>query len=363
MRPFAILRFLPLLGTPIAFAQPATAPEFRFPPLAPVVQAAAEKTNLPLTGFDASIDRSDLREGDKIVALIDHTEGKHHKQWLVLFVAKTLTAEEQARPPLTGVKLYTTNGHTYDYSGQLAALAIRCLGPYSLDASPSDISRKAKDQWSSTLVNSAYLGLGFDEMCRMALRVDETGRAIAQREQRGVSFNFSSGTSEFPPEQVEHSLSELQPFNLTAPEERAFAGSQLALLSFFEIALRTPGLNDVLASVTDIPWLSILSHGGKMPEIDFKWLNPVQILSPETWGLPLGTPVYAHPLLLKLNDKPALLCQLAVLAPRPPFLTSAGIIGITAQRPDRKGPQLSIRLIAARLAPELDMVPAPASKD
>jgi hypothetical protein len=60
--------------------------------------------------------------------------------------------------------------------------------------------------------------------------------------------------------------------------------------------------------------------------------------------------MYAFPFALQLSKKPALVCQLAVVAPAPPLLTSAGIVGLAAQRPDGKGPHLMIQLLAARCA-------------
>ena len=349
------LRALPLCFALAALAQqpPQPIPEFRFSEIAPAVLAAAAKAEIPINGFDATIARTELLQGDKVVALVDHIDGKKHKQWLVQLAARDLTAEEKARPPLQSVRAYTSTGHTYEYSGRLAAIAIHCLGPYSIDVPTANAAKRAKDQWSGALVNSDYLGLGFDMSCRMNLRLREVVRSIGERENRPVtmSINLSSGPEPFPPaEPIRNQDTDV--FTPTESEERAHAGGSLALMEFFNVAQRTPGLADVLASVVDIPWFSILSHGGRMPGIEIENLNPVRALESVEWWLPSGTPLYAKPFLLHLNGKPALLCQLAVIAPQPPFLASAGIVGIAAQRPDGKGPQLSIRLIAARLAPE-----------
>lgn len=354
MRLLPRLRALPLCLALAALAQqpPHPIPEFRFPEIAPVVQAAAAKAEIPISGFDATIGRTELLQGDKVVALVDHIDGKKHKQWLVLLAARDLTAEEKALPPLQGVRLYTSTGHTYEYSGRLAAIATHCLGPYSIDGPSANIGQKAKDQRSGALVNNDYLGLGFDRSCRMNLRLGEVAQSIAVREKRAVtmSINLSSGPEPFPPVgPIRNQDTDI--FTPTESEERASAGVSLALMEFFNVAQRTPGLDAVLASVVDIPWFSILSHGGRMPEIKIEDLNPIRSLKSEEWS-----PLYAYPFLLHLNGKPALLCQLAVMAPKPPFLASAGIVGIAAQRPDGKGPQLSIRLIAARLAPEAAVV-------
>jgi len=51
------------------------------------------------------------------------------------------------------------------------------------------------------------------------------------------------------------------------------------------------------------------------------------------------------PYLLRLNGEPALLFQLAVTAPRPPLLVSAGIVGLAAGRPDGRGPVLTLQVV------------------
>jgi len=48
------------------------------------------------------------------------------------------------------------------------------------------------------------------------------------------------------------------------------------------------------------------------------------------------------PLGLGINDKPSLLCQLAVIDLRPPFQTSAGVIGLASGAPEGKRPVLTL---------------------
>jgi len=60
--------------------------------------------------------------------------------------------------------------------------------------------------------------------------------------------------------------------------------------------MRTPGLQDVLKSVLDLPWWSIVTSGGKMPAIDFDGLNFTKELAAEAWGLPATEKIYAESL-------------------------------------------------------------------
>jgi hypothetical protein len=53
---------------------------------------------------------------------------------------------------------------------------------------------------------------------------------------------------------------------------------------------------------------------------------------------------------LKINGELSLVTQLAVLAPRPPYQTSAGAVALVASRPNGKGPVLTLELISTRAA-------------
>ncbi|MFT3829210.1 MAG: hypothetical protein QM691_05820 [Opitutaceae bacterium] len=349
LRPILPALLLALL--PLAAAQEAarTKPEFRFTAVAPVVRDAALAAGLPLDGFDHVDAPAELREGDKVVALIDHIDEQRHRQWLVLLAPRVLTDEEKKIPPPKDVRMHTSLGRTFDYSGQNAMIAIRCLGPYDIDARKP--ARKARDKWSGTMVNDSFLRLGFDDACRMWLRIDALAHEIAARENRPLEFNLSVNSKPFKADTLARGPKTDPALSPTETEERAFGGTFLALMSFFDIATRTPGLDDVLASVVDVSWLSLLGHLARPPAVNIEWQQPVRTLSPADWALPADTPLYAQPFLLQLNGRPALRCQLAVRSPQLPFLASAGIVGVAAQRPDGTGPRLSIRVIAARCAP------------
>lgn len=353
MRLASLLRTVPFGLSLALFGQQPVAPEFRFPPIAPAVQAVAAKVGIPTSGFDTPVDRQQLRPEDKVVALVDLLDGTKHQQWLVLLVAKELTPEEKARPPIPDTHLYSTNGYEHTFSGQLAALAIRTLGPVQADDPGPKAARKAKDQWSGAFVNSDYLSLGLNLAASANFRVQTALERISQKEHREVSLNWGVGPKPFPPEVVERTRQEQAAATvvISETEDRATAGALLALTSFFGTAINTPGLNEALRRVTDIPWFSLLGRLGRAPEINIGYYYPVRPLPPADWGLPADTEVYSTPFIVSLNGKSALNCQIAVIAPRPPFLTSAGIVGIAAQRPDGTGPHLSIRLLAARNGP------------
>jgi hypothetical protein len=68
------------------------------------------------------------------------------------------------------------------------------------------------------------------------------------------------------------------------------------------------------------------------------------------WSLPPAQPVYHLPMVLELNNQPALNITLVVTAPQPPLLTCGGIIGMLAERPGDKENYLTLRIISARRA-------------
>ena len=88
-----------------------------------------------------------------------------------------------------------------------------------------------------------------------------------------------------------------------------------------------------------------------MPRLNIHYVTPFGVLDSVPWSLSSDVKSYFLPLVFSLNSKPAMACRLAVTSPRPPLLTSAGIVGIAAQRPDGKGPHLMIRLLAGRVGP------------
>jgi hypothetical protein len=361
VRAFLLSLVLLLCGGPcLRAADTVPLPEFRFPLPAPVVEQAAEKAGIALAGYDAPVERSEMRQGDTITALVDLTEGQTVRQWVVVIVGKDLTEEEKRRPLPEAVRLFTSTGNEYKFASQLAAVAIHALGPYRIgEKSELGASRRAKDIWSGTFVNPSFLGLGFDRACRADLRVNEVSRRIVEATRKEVTFNFLVEGAPFSADRIAIAKANLREYALTAEEERAMAGSWLALLAFYDIVQRTPGLQDVLASVVDIPWFSILRHGGKMPRVDIHTAVGGSRLNSSQWGLPAAQEIYPSPFELWLNGKAALICQMAVVEPKPPFLTSAGIVGLAAHRPDGNGPQLMIRMLSARCARDPSSSPPP----
>jgi hypothetical protein len=323
-------------------------PDFKFPAVLPGVALAAQKAGIPTSGFDAPSSRTELWPGDTVTALISLTEREATKQWLVTFTADALGEQEKKSARKQGMRLYTSSGREFSFDDAAAALDVRIVGPFKGGgANEANSAREAKDKKARLLVNSVFLGLGLDRTAAAWMKVRETN---ANRKEK-ITWKWAAGGGKFPSEKTAAVRKIGDALGVTEDDERAMTGSLPAFVEFFTIASHTPGLDDILLSVVEVPWWSIIVRGGKDPDVGFQFTGRERLIDPAQWNLPETAKVYAFTYILNLNQKPALACQMAVVEPRPPWLTSAGIVGLAAQRPDGKGPHLMIRLLAGKLGP------------
>jgi hypothetical protein len=313
-------------------------PELRRMVALPVVAEAAEKAQVPMGGIAAGVTRAGLRKGDSVTALVSHIDDGKVRQWIVFLKADQPAGADAAKIPADLI-MYSTSGRELRIRGEAGAVAIRVIGPFS---EGENGAKKAKDRWSGTPVNQAYLALGLDRACELA---------ILMQAKMPEGFGLGFGPQPFPEERWAETRGVLDRMGVTEADENALVGSLPALSTFLQIVSQTQGLDEVLKSVLEISWVSLLKNGGKL-DPNFHYLNPFVELPTEAWGLAPGAKCYAFKFQLSINGKPALNCQLAVTAPRPPLLTSAGIVGFAAQRPDGKGPVLLMQVVDARCAEE-----------
>lgn len=317
----------------------------RIPP-SPAIQAAAVAAKMNLGELAAPLPRGALVPGDQVTALLTLTDGKKAKQWVIELTADELTEAERNRPHQS-VTLFTTTGHEFKYGGGRAALKIRILGPLdAVDAGRKNGEASAMQQRRIT-VSADYLALGLDQVAAANARL-----AALQKENpklKPVGYTVSSMPYSAEKLAKEKAKVKAGMIESTEAEERATGGAVLALQEFFTTAQRTPGLQEVLMSVLDVPWWAILRRGGKL-EIDFNNMPLVLPLSAEDWGLREEEKVNGVVYILGLNSKPTLLVLMAVTAPRPPLMAGAGIVGFAACAPNGKGPVLTMEIVSSRTA-------------
>lgn len=318
------------LGSRAAETPPRPPPEFRqVPPLASL-RAAADAAKIPLDPIGAPLDRTTLVQGDVVTALVSLTDGAQLQQWLVALEVVEATAKEKQdkNPPMV---FHRSSGHVLRFDSERAALAIRTFGPLAGDKAGG---KPPAVKQSRAVVDADFLMLGLHRAPAMSERMRKARDAVPGRPHGEVQI----GPQPYPPEVVAQARKNREIDGVTEADERGLIGSFLAVVQFFQIASRTPGLQDVVMSVIDIPWWSIIRRGGKMPGVNFDILPDQRAIDETPWGLPKGSGMWAFPFGLRLNGEPALLCQLAVVEPRPPLLPAAGIVGLAAGRPDGKGP-------------------------
>jgi hypothetical protein len=279
-----------------------------------------------------------------VTLLVQALDDKTLRQWAVVLSINDIKPEERLLRS-TAFSIYLSTGHKVDFSpSPFEGMLIHVLGPFS----EAKGSAHVKDVWSGSLVNPLFLGLGLDRTSALFRRLDQ--KADSDPALKGVHFSISTSSNPFPPGQFADDNRRIERFSITGDEEQAYAGFIPALMNFFQIASQTPGVRDIIFEMLDIPWWSIVAHGGRITDTHFELLSPFEVLSASDWDLPPEMHVYSMGLRLYLQSKPALNCRLALTAPRVPLLNCAGIVGLAAMRPDGKGPHLMIKVMAAKPA-------------
>ncbi|MBS0662110.1 MAG: hypothetical protein JSR48_02520 [Verrucomicrobia bacterium] len=320
---------------------PPRPPEFRrLPPLL-AIREAGTKAHLPVTGLAAAVDRPDARPGDSVTVLVSLTKRDTLKQWLIRLELEQPGAGGPLRS-YAAADFYTSTGHHFRFSGGTAGLRIAMIGPLE----ESDAGRPAATSPAvkrvRVQVGMDFLALGLDRAPAMTLRV----AAERARNPQLPHGNLGIRGQPFPPDVVARDGPVAAAAGVTEADERSIIGSVMALQEFFQLASRTPGLDDVLRSVLDLPWWSIIRNGGKI-DLNIESLPFQRELVAADWGLPAAEKAYAAPFLLRINGRPALVFQLALAAPKPPLTVSAGIVGLAACAPDGDGPVLTFQVVSS----------------
>jgi hypothetical protein len=312
------------------------------PPCSPLV-AAARTNQIPLDQIDPPAPGNSLDPGDSVTALVTSREkGARHTQWLVHVQVVAPRPDELPDKPPAPMVMHTSTGNKLEFTSSPAIVSLRTLGPFA-DPNAKRRSPKAGDKSARFSLNQDFLGLGLDKAASIALRFRKTKRA-------DLKGGFSFGSKPFSEAEVATGRKLAEMMRITADEERALAGTAPALISYFGIVQRTSGLEDILFKILDMPSLwSIMRNGGINTFFQMR-SEHITLANGADWSLPPAQPVYHLPMVLELNNQPALNITLVVTAPQPPLLTCGGIIGMLAERPGDKENYLTLRIISARRA-------------
>ncbi|MBS0631782.1 MAG: hypothetical protein JSS11_07695 [Verrucomicrobia bacterium] len=310
----------------------------------PAMRVAAEAAKMNLSGMAAAERRQALRPGDQVTALLTLTKGKKVKQWVVELTADELTKEERDRPA-QAITLYSLSGRQFTYGLGLAALKIRIVGPVDGTGKTDKKAAAPAVQERRITVSADYLAMGLDQVAAANARVV----GLLKQDPMLKPGDAAISETRFPADKLatEKARSKTGMIEITEAEERARGGAMLALQEFFATAQLTPGLQEVLLSVLDVPWWSIVRSGGKL-NYTFDDQRVVKDLSATGWGLAAGEKLAAVCFVMEINGKPALVMLLAVTAPRPPLMAGAGIVGFAARGLTRS--VLTMQIVSSRAA-------------
>lgn len=307
--------------------------------LFPSTREAARTNDIPIDRIDLPAQAGRLNPGDSLTALVTLFEKRTTSQWLLHVEAAELTPEEKARKAKGPVVQYVGVGDKVKFERAPVPIKLRLLGPF---VEAKNKLPKVEDQCARVTLDKAFLGLG----------LDEAAAAFSRMRERKAKGQFAIRPRPFTEAEVAEGKKTMATLQLSTNEQRAIAGSQMAMMSYVHLVQETPGLDDLFYKVVKLPsvW-SVVSHLGVSATLNLE-TDYVAPTSTTNWNLLPETPCYTFPLTLRVNGQPALVTTMVVVPPRPPLLQCGGIVGLLAEKPNDKKTYLILRIISARHAKE-----------
>jgi len=302
--------------------------------------ACAQARNIPLNQIDSTAD-GEVNPGDSITGLITlHEKGSRQMQWLVYSEIVRSDSKDDLSKTAQPMVFYTTLGNKFEFKSSPVMVNVRTIGPFIGQGDKRKV--KVEEESARFPLDKGFLSLGLDRAVVSAMKLKEN------KEHR----NFAFGDKPFSESEIAKGRMLAETTHITSEDERALCGSCPALLSYFNFAEHTPGLQDICLKVIDMPsvW-SMIRHVGVTANLTFQTeqFRGADVFAWETMG---NTPAYYFPILLELNSQPALRVTFVVTSPKPPLLDCGGIVGMLAERPGEKETYLTLRIISARRAPQ-----------
>jgi len=272
------------------------------------------------------------------VALVTRQHGRKQTPWLVDFTVGVLNTDEQekmAAADASGTTLHPSTGRELKFGFEPVAMNVVVVGPLATDEKQIERAvKRVEIKKTRLVVNGELPGLGLDRAATTIMR---------RRDNSGtVGFGVTTGPP-FPAEEAAANRARFETRGVTAEDERAIAGAVPALFEFFGIAVKTPGLREILFKAIDIPWWAMVTRLGNVSS---------HIAMPgagiRTAEADDGADVV--PLKISINNQLALMAELVVERPHAPGSALAGITAIYAGQPDGDGPREALVLVATRRA-------------
>ncbi len=311
---------------------------FEMPPF-PALSAYAVRQGIPLQGIVLAPEDSLPQAGDEAVYLMTLQQSAGFKQWIVRLIAATPDTGPESKP-LPEDTIFTSTGLELRYSHRPAALKIEFIGPFD---SQTRVDSPIPVKHGRTIVSAESLERGLVHYCASSLEINRRLQAA------GISQPHYYGIGRRPePTAVEAGRRAAEAFQLSAEEERLAFSVYFALRSFYSAATEVPACRDVLEHVLQKPSLwSVAGNLGLNPNFVYGWQDVIRL---PDGVMPLPAPVYALPVKLALNNRPALKASLAVSTTQPPLRHCAGIVSLVAEHPTDASKRVFLHLMASRPA-------------
>lgn len=343
--PLTRLVSLAMLAWCLVESTPARAADHPAGPALPAMPALFKATRtfvseakLPIGVFDPAAEPA-LSVGDRAVAVVTLEDDSKSMQWVILLKVVPTSAEVAQR--LEGAKpliLHTTTGLQLEYPVDFRVFQLTTVGPFEPDVPEP---KKLRRRTAAATVNADNLLLGFDQACAAMPKLREARKNFPKEE----AISLSTSTNRYPDTVTKKGRELADRMGLTLAEERALAATVPAFLGFFRIAETTPGLQEILRQVLDVPLWSILTRGGANPNFTMDAARVVRLSDS-----PAGLPRHLMPMDLQINGNLALHLNFVVVAPHSPYACTGGILEVRAQHPKNPNKRAFIQLLCARRA-------------
>lgn len=308
---------------------------------------AARENNIPLQDFSRWGHRDRLTAGDSATILVTGANKAERKQWLIVLSTAGPSASVADVDSSRDVVLFTNTGHEISFTTSPVSLQMRAWGPFLESKIPENEGPLRGSEEARDTVNETFLRLGFARAC-LAMRQLHRARTEGRLAPDNM---FSVGKKPFSRRDLEEGSQLAMATGWTEEDERAIAGTVPALMEYFDIAARSPGIRDLVWDLVEKPsaWSVVRRIGRVESGITFhsKGVEPV---AGDPWALTAAAALFKIPFTLEVNGQPGLQCVLVVTQPQSPLLITAGIVGLAVQSPGDDSRRLVLRVIAARAA-------------
>jgi hypothetical protein len=227
-------------------------------------------------------------------------------------------------------------GNKFEFAPSPKMVTVRTIGPFVESGDKTKV--KLEDKSARFVLDKGSLSLGLDRAAAAVMRLKLT-------KEHG---NFAFGGAPFSESEIAKGRKLAEVAHISTEDERALCGACPALLSYFNFAQHTPGLQDIFFKVVDMPsvW-SMVRHVGVSANLRFE-TEQFRGADAFAWQTSENAPDYYFPMSLDLNDRPALKLTLVVAAPKSPLLGCGGIVGMLGEKPGEKETYLTLRIVSAR---------------